>query len=236
MAHVCPMCEDFAAPTFQLLQVHLFRVHSGNFNISCCNTSFKTASAYRKHVQRNHKSLDSISSNCNQAGSEYDGADASTSSESCDHEDSTDCNGSHSLNDHKVNIAMWILKLKESHKLTQVCVDRVLQDVSELCTITIVELGEAVKSALESVGVRFSDVPGLQDLFATSSPFNKPFNGLLTHHHQLKFYSTHLKFIVSCLSACFIDYYKFMTRVQCLKHWVHIHPGKLMECKGNLLM
>ena len=65
-------------------------------------------------VQCNHKSLDSISSNCNQAGSEYDGADASTSSESCDHE----------------------------HKLTQVCVDRVLQDVSELCTIIIVELGQ----------------------------------------------------------------------------------------------
>lgn len=41
--------------------------------------------------------LQDISSNCNQAGSEYDGADASTSSESCDHEDSTDCNGSHSL-------------------------------------------------------------------------------------------------------------------------------------------
>ena len=193
MAHVCPMCSDFSAPTFQLLQVHLFRVHSGDFNVTCCNIQFKTASAYRKHMQRNHRNVTTTSSS-SQVTLEHE-EDVGATNLSWDPENS-DASPSNSLNS-EANIAMWILKLKESNKLTQTSVNQILQHVSELCTITVFELGEAVNQALEAAGVKPDDVTGLKDLFSTSSPLSQPFASLLTYHQQLKFYNTHLNFIVS---------------------------------------
>ena len=195
MAHVCPMCGDFTSPTFQLLQVHLFRVHSGDFNVLCCNKEFRKASAYRKHVQRSHKNLDSTSALT--VAPEENSTGASSESEDPVNCSNEDCESSCSSNLSKENVAMWILKLKESNKLTQTCVDGVLEHVSELCASTVFELGEAVKSALASAGIDFSHVPGLKELFTASSLFSQPFQGLLTYHHQLKFYSSNLKFIVS---------------------------------------
>ena len=37
----------------------------------------------------------------------------------------------------KRNTAMWVLRLKETQKLTQTCVDSMLQDITELCTVTV---------------------------------------------------------------------------------------------------
>lgn len=171
--------------------------------MSCCSTQFRTASAYRKHIQRNHK--DPVLSTCSQAVTEQESTSGSSGSCNPEGPDDFDCElvdpGSSSSNNSKINIAMWILKLKESHKLTQTSVDQILQHVSELCTVTVCELGEAVKSALDANNVQFNEVAGLQDLFTTFSPFSQPFNGLLTYHHQLKFYITHLKFVVSCFKV-----------------------------------
>lgn len=203
MAHACHMCGDFTAPTFQLLQVHLFRVHSGDFRVSCCNAEFRSASAYRKHLQRHHKNLDSASA-LSYIPVAAEQNSLSTSSESFDtvnDNDYEDHDSSCSVNLSQVNVAMWILKLKETNKLTQTCVDGVLQHVTELCTSTVLELGEAVKLRLASAGINIKDIPGLQDLFTASSHLCQPFEGLLTYHHQLKFYSSNLKFIVSC---CYI--------------------------------
>ena len=188
MAHVCPMCGDFTAPSFSLLQVHLFRVHSGDFNVFCCNTQFRSAPAYRKHVQRNHSAPKESS----------ESTSSSSISETCVVDDNN------SELDTSITIpnsnALWILKLKESHKLAQSCVDSVLQDVTELCTVTISELGESVKSVINSAGLQFENIPGLQELFMPSSNFCHPFSGLSTYHHQLTFYKEHMKFVVSIRS------------------------------------
>lgn len=111
--------------------------------------------------------------------------------------------GSQSANSSKTNTAMWILKLKESFQLTQTCVDHILQHVSELCTVTLSEVGEEVKIALKAKKIEFKEVAGLQDLFTTSSPFSQPFSDLLTYQQQLKFYNNNLKLIVSELLISF---------------------------------
>ena len=97
----------------------------------------------------------------------------------------------------RVNTAKWILKLKEGQKLTQSCVDGVLEEVTELCTVSIGQLGDAVQSVLQSAGFSFSDVPGMQELFALTSPYACPFDGLDTYHRQLTFYTTHMDMVVS---------------------------------------
>lgn len=201
------MCGDFTAPSFSLLQVHLFRVHSGDFNVFCCNTQFKTAPAYRKHVQRFHRTPTESSASTSSSSLSL--------SETCVVDESnSELDASISIPSSKSNNALWILKLKESHKLAQTCVDSVLQDVTELCTVTISELGESVKSVMNSAGLQFENIPGLQELFAPSSDFCQPFSGLSTYHHQLTFYKEHLKFVVS-MHKFIISYYNNYThRIQ----------------------
>lgn len=186
------MCSNFTAPTFQLLQLHLFRVHSGDFHVTCCMVGFESASAYRKHIQRHHRNQYSVHD-------EPDGL-ASSSGNTVEDMDSSGFTGTgRRPTPQQANTAMWILKLKEARRLTQTCVDSVLQEVTELCTVSISELGGAVDSVLQSAGLRMDDIPGLRELFSQSSPFCRPFDGLDTYHRQLAFYKSHLNFVVRLL-------------------------------------
>ena len=184
------MCDDFIAPSFQLLQVHLFRVN-------CCNTTFKSASAYRKHIQRHHRA--SITP-------------ATTSSTtdlslicSTDEDDDSNLAGTQVVAKDKLDTAKWILKLKETKKLTQSSVDSILEDATELCATTVSELGFRVESLLNTAGIRFNDIPGLREIFAPTSPYCNPFDGLDTYHRQLSFYRKHFNFVVSACSYCTSD-------------------------------
>lgn len=192
MAHACPMCSDFTAPTFQLLQLHLFRVHSGDFHVTCCMAHFTSASSYRKHLQRHHR--DQYSKPCDGSSSSLENHNGDPVNEventSCAATQPTQC-----MN--KRNTAMWVLRLKETQKLTQTCVDSMLQDITELCTVTVSELGGAVDSILQSAGINMHNIPGLCEVFTHSSSFCRPFDGLDTYYRQLAFYKSHLKFVVS---------------------------------------
>ena len=104
MVHSCPKCTDFIAPTFNLLQLYLFRVHSGNFNVTCCSVTFNSASGYRKHLQRHHCELvDSSSGN-------KVGECSSINQDDIVDQDEPSCD------DIKRNTALW--KMKEKQKLT----------------------------------------------------------------------------------------------------------------------
>ena len=96
--------------------------------------------------------------------------------------------------------AMWILKLKEKRKLTQLTLEEILEDVTELCSNLLVDLEQHVSSALACVGVKIDDVPGLSTLFSSESEFSQPFKHLNTYHHQLAFYRENFHFVVSCFT------------------------------------
>ena len=193
MAHVCPMCSEFTAPTFKLLQQHLFRVYSGDFDINCCNVHYRSASAYRKHIQLHHRQLEDNSS--------LPGDSVNLDRDDGAQDNCMDVDDVQGAYKRRVNTAKWILKLKEGQKLTQSCVDRVLEEVTELCTVSIGQLGDAVQSVLQSAGFSFSDVPGMQELFALTA---RPFDGLDTYHRQLTFYTTHMDMVVSYILIVYL--------------------------------
>ena len=100
------MCTDFMAPTFQLLQQHLFRVHSGNFSVTCCSVSFSSASSYRKHIQRKHRDIRNLPVN-----------DIPSDENSAYHQDDDIDHGSVDQPPaQKLNTALWIMKMKETQK------------------------------------------------------------------------------------------------------------------------
>lgn len=89
------------------------------------------------------------------------------------------------------------MKIKEMRKLTQQTTNEILDDVSEICTATVSKLGDEVFERLQSAGVTPSEIPGLTELFNSSSPYCKPFDGLDTHYRQMCFYKKHFDLIVS---------------------------------------
>ena len=92
---------------------------------------------------------------------------------------------------------LWILKLKEKRKLTQSALEEILQDLTELCTDLVTQLGERVVAALTSAGVMTREVPGLLELFdSEKSKFCQPFHHLNTYHRQLSFYRANFNFVV----------------------------------------
>ena len=181
------MCSDFVAPTFQLLQLHFFRVHSSDFHISCCSRTFTSAPAYRKHIQRHH----------HQPCAQQPSAEAIQQNEEGHNDDHGGTYELPSLS-HAIacNKAKWILKVKESQKLTQVCIDSMLQDITELVTVTVSELGDAMRSTIELAGISIDTILGLSEMFEHTSPFCQPFDGLDTYYKQLSYYRKYLNFVV----------------------------------------
>ena len=67
-------------------------------------------------------------------------------------------------------IALWILKLKEGHKLTQSATEEILQDVTELCGGIITNLKSDIYTVLSAAGINVDNVSGLEDCFKMSHP------------------------------------------------------------------
>ena len=71
-----------------------------------------------------------------------------------------------------------------------------LQEFTEMNIVNIAQLGGAVKAKIVSSGLQLADIPGLDELFAPSSSFCRPFDGLDTYYRQLSFFKEHLNFVV----------------------------------------
>lgn len=56
--------------------------------------------------------------------------------------------------------ALWILKLKEGRKLTQTTTEKILSDVTELCSSIVLHLKNKVHRVLESADITPSNIPG----------------------------------------------------------------------------
>ena len=91
--------------------------------------------------------------------------------------------------------ALFLLGLKEKHKLTQAAVQSVVEGVTSLLQQQLDILHTQVCSRLTEAGVTM--LPGLDALFSEDGANARPFLGLETQHQQLKYYKTHFNFIVS---------------------------------------
>ena len=91
--------------------------------------------------------------------------------------------------------ALFLLGLKEKHKLPQAAVQSVVDGVTSLLQQRLDILHSQVRSELTEAGV--PSLPGLDALFTEDRVNGHPFFGLEMHHQQLKYYKAHFNFIVS---------------------------------------
>ena len=95
---------------------------------------------------------------------------------------------------------MFVLKLKEKHKLAQTTVDDILADTEELLGRAIERLKQRVSTLLNEAGVDPKEVPNFMEAFGDSE-ITQTFNGLKTEHLQTKFYRENMGLVVSNVPA-----------------------------------
>lgn len=86
--------------------------------------------------------------------------------------------------------ALFLLTLKEKHRLTQVSVDFALGHIKQMTNCIVQDLQCKVEKYLGDANIQYPDI---------SSCFSdiNPFKGLETEHLQSKFYKNHFNLIVS---------------------------------------
>ena len=98
----------------------------------------------------------------------------------------------------KRSAALFLLKLKESKRLSQAAIDDIVQEWDGLFSHTVRRLLAIVRAKLATAGVDFRDIEGLPETF---DKVPSPFQGLQTHYMQEKYYREFPGLVVSSFSC-----------------------------------
>ena len=188
------MCK-FVGRTEELLLEHVSRIHShsADFLMPCimrgCQRTYHNYGALRRHLRQTHNFY-SRTINLAVAPSLCDEENPITTTD-----DDSDIHDSVVEPPTKKQRAEWILKIKETNRLTQTCTESILQDVTYLCSSMITDLTSVVKQKL----VMHNATPELsQDLMTIlqSDAYHQPFKGLETYYRQMQYLRESFHFVV----------------------------------------
>ncbi len=89
----------------------------------------------------------------------------------------------------------WILKTRESRKLTRSAMQGIIDDVGELVTFVTQSLESQTRALLVKSGASSDMLAGVKNVF--SGPVTKPFDGIQSFHQQLQYCRKYLNLIAS---------------------------------------
>ena len=89
--------------------------------------------------------------------------------------------------------ALFLLKLKEHRRLSQVALDDIVEEWDGLFSHTVKRLSARVREKLSSTGIDVEDIDGLDQVF---EDLPHPFEGLKTRFLQEKYYRESLGLVV----------------------------------------
>ena len=92
--------------------------------------------------------------------------------------------------------ALFLLKVQEIQKVSQVALDDMVTEFSSLCSTELTKLQTKVFSCLRHSGVDPEEICGLKDTFSKCT-FNDPFHGLTSTYLRNKYYEENLGLVVS---------------------------------------
>ena len=206
----CQMCANntvpFQAPTRALVLNHYSSVHrhDPNFNVTCeveaCSATYKTFQGLKSHIRRHHKGFDfhcqEVENNLvapNEDEEMLDLADDNDSNDNTNSDDQipedqnnvdSDLESDTEENFLKQN-ALFLLKTKEFHNLTQKATDSIVADTTHIVRSSIEIFSKEVEKKLYAAGIGCDDIPGLQELLKDDHHMsNSPFSGLQGKHQQ----------------------------------------------------
>lgn len=208
---VCPLCPRERTSALQLnlrdylKHVQLFHSHQPGFRITCgiggCARTFQNFLTFRCHISAHHRD---DADPTNQIDDSPDGGDPEDPEggdpEDPDDEISEENSEQADLNNPipllQTSSALFLMKIKEEHKLTQTALQGVVEGVTGITQARLSILQTEVHKVLSASGISASSIPGLDDLFDQDGVFGRPFLGMETQHQQHKYYTTHFQFVV----------------------------------------
>lgn len=94
----------------------------------------------------------------------------------------------------KRSAALFLLRLKESKRLSQAAIDEIVSEWDALFSHTVQTLTANVRSKLSTAGIDYREVEGLPETF---EDVPSPFDGLESRYKQEKYYRDFLGLVVS---------------------------------------
>ena len=194
--------------------IKLIHSHQPGFSITCglngCLRTFKNFRTFQNHVSDYHAGCDNYVNVGASAGCEPDSILEDPLNDNHDYGAGGDDDAAGDIPTNQSltlqeSTALFLMGLKEKHKLTQVALQGVIEGVTSLIQCHLDSLHTQVCQQLRSADTPETVIGSLGSLFSENGTAGQPFAGLETQHQQLKFYRTHFNLIVSCsvtMSMC----------------------------------
>ncbi len=143
--------------------------------------------------------------------------------------------------------AIFLLEIKEQHKLTQVAIQAIVGGITNLTQVNVTmdtciyipiqlpllsqlymtSLHTRVKEKLLLAGVEQQHIDEVNKLFGHNSPYCNPFQEVSTPHHQLAFLRKNFRFTVSSsISKILLKNITLLHRSHSVSHWKSTGLGK----------
>lgn len=91
----------------------------------------------------------------------------------------------------------WILKIKETCKLTQSATDEIIKGVTDFNSYILSKLYDVILKGLRDLDINIDQVPEVAKAYHPDSPFLRPFKDVETDYLQFQYCKKHLGFVVS---------------------------------------
>ena len=200
MVVLCPICHSFAATDLKGIIRHLgvIHAHESGFYVRCfvddCPSTYRNFHSYKKHLYTKHRAVlevPPISADINVTDN-----NTPTDEISCRIDDPDDSISSRI--DEGRSAALFVLKAKQVHKVSQCVLTNILFDYSEMHENNIREICEKVMVTLD--GFFQGSTPetlkiSMGEIFASPQASN-PFHGLETRQKQITAFYKHFNIIV----------------------------------------
>ena len=204
---ICWICYEVAAPNLKGILRHMAAVHAHdpNFSVCCgiegCTRTYFNFYSFKKHLYRKHRcSLEMMHPFVSNSPLDMTGGDAeevvSVGERSDLPVDGDQPDKQLPSFEYMKQTSLFLLKVKEIWKVSQVALDGLIADVTSMLQRTINQIKHEVSTVLQSNGVSLSTFSGLEDVF-NDPRWNEPFKGLDSVFLQEKFYQEHLNVLVS---------------------------------------
>jgi len=203
------MCPSFYTLTIAVMLSHLISVHGSeaNFSVTCevpgCQRTFKKPRSYQSHLRRLHSDFNLHSSirdwNEIHGGKkmrEEEEIAMDIMEDELVNEESLYDKIVDRLDEKKKTDALFLLRTKEVNRLTQKATDNIMDGVTTLVKNTVEILKMGVQNRLDSAGLRFDAVPGLDELFKDDHPISSPFCHVNTEHKQAAYFKENFNLVV----------------------------------------
>lgn len=203
-AYYCQRCS-FCCEQWRVYVRHSFGTHSSEltFNFRCgiddCPRLLRTYSGWQSHVTRNHPGSN-LSPSPLPLRSAPEVSPLEVEESTTPDEGPFEIEGAMdvplNMDENRVSrsAALFLLSMKEKHRLTQTCIDYAVSQVHQMVEFIVEDLQSSVENAIEQQLADYDvDVPNVSRCFSDINPFE----GLETEHKQIKFWKKNFRLIVS---------------------------------------